>query len=163
MSIFKEYLRECITENKDIDLEEKHFGSVTFEDVCMVIHFITTTNKQIQLGTRIALKIYYADNMFRVHILLEKLGGSESLAILVAFAICKNGAREVTIHTKPGDTYTMSGEFIRVAKICGIYEYPVTKNLISKLCIKYEYSTEEGASYLGYYLGGQTKSARNCD
>lgn len=160
MSTFKEYIRECVAKNENICVKEEHFGSVTFEDVCMLIHIITTTHNQVVMDNDASAKINCADMVMNHHIQFDKLNYKESLAILAVIAICKvDYLYPIIMHTGADDIYHMSDEFVKVAKYCGVYDYPVTKNIISRFRINYEYSTEEADGYLDHYLNGQTKSA----
>lgn len=156
MSTFKEYIIECIEEYKDVSVELKHLDSVTFEDICMLIHLITTQDKEISSNSAsYCLPYLYNKNTM----LMCEAHNKEELLIL-KFLSCKymHKAKYIDLVLRK-EKYIMSPKFVEMARCCGVYHYHITKNIIS--IFKIIYDTEEANSYLEYYKGNHKKSARN--
>lgn len=46
MTIFKDYIKECVEDNKRILVNMNHLNSITFTDICTLIYLITTKTKK---------------------------------------------------------------------------------------------------------------------
>ena len=156
MSTFKEYIIECIEEYKDVSVELKHLDSVTFEDVCMLIHLVTTQNKKIFRSNDV---FHHLPHMNNTTVMMLDVHNKEEL-LLLKFLSCiyMQNAKCLDLYLHK-EKYIMSPKFVEMARCCGVYHYHITKNIIS--IFKIIYDTEEANSYLEYYKGNHKKSARN--
>lgn len=169
MALFKEYIRERILNNEDIVVGIEHLESVTFEDICIVIHYTTKMkNGCVKSTGEIKDHPYYVNMNGNGIIIRGNEKNFEELVILM-FAIRDEDfyAYPVSLHDTVNEdgynpVYNISQQFILNAKDWGIYDYPIVKRIIAAFNMDYEYSLEEADGYMEYYLHGiNTKSARN--
>lgn len=162
METFKEYIIRCIETDEDIFIKQKHIQSVTFTDICVLIHIIATMDKHVELSRDISkLYTFQASCYHDVYIGITQHTNNEELLLLYFMFRLNKVDDRVEITSAGNKIYHMSPKFIETAKLCGVYDYPMTRNMITLLGIVYEYNTEEAEAYLGHYIGHNQKSARN--
>lgn len=167
MSAFKEYLRKCVTNNSDIMIKSKHLDSVTFEDICMVIHHVEKNKRKIKLRDDAIIRKMHNNVRFNLRATIENGEKDEKLAILVFIAGLSGGYTHAIATIRPIDDsgvypkYEMSRDFVLAAKKCGTIEHDITKCVIVAFNIKYDQSFEEADQYMNHYLGFSTKSSRS--
>ena len=163
--MFREYIRECVINGTDITVEIEHLESVTFEDVCMIIHLVMTKGKKLMLSDATERQLDYATLVDNCTVWFDN-GMTEELAIIMFIVLCD------THYTHPIRTYLpvndeqgyakmyeMSPNFVLAARRCGVDDYMITKHIIAAFDIKYEHDTEEAEGYLNNrYLGPNLKN-----
>jgi len=170
MTSFKEYIQWCISQEKDtISVELGHLESVTFDDICVLIHLITTEDKKVFLSKEVKMDLCY-DGLDNSHIIeLKNTDNCEELAILEYFSVTPT-PYIYSVHLQKSNyingelmsttRYKMSPKFIQVAKKYKINNYPLTRQIISVYNIPYEYNTQRAKMWFSSYMN-MPKSARN--
>lgn len=163
MISIKEYIKECITYKTDIVIKSEHLSSITYVDICMIIHFIEKT-ENITVYSDDARIRRFRDDIYSGYVIMEK-PDDEKLCILAFISMdMYKYVRYIDLCGAVGQfgvrsRYEMSQKFIDAAILCGILGHGITINIISSFSMKYEISYEEADDYLNYYMGSQ-KSAR---
>jgi len=154
-------IRKCISEETDLFID--NFDDVTFEDICAIIHYITKTGKIIMANDGIRELPEYTSVMNNQMVVVR----SEELAIFMFLVI------HPVVFTAPITTlylpnengvhprYHMSARFVDAAKRCGVYDYPVTKHIITAFDIKYEVSYDESNSFIRHYMNPSKSAMTN--
>jgi len=162
MATFKDHIIKCIETNSDILVKDKHLQSVTFTDICVLIHLITTRDKSVELtGDAAYSHNYHISTFGKSRITITQNINNEELLIL--FSICKLplSAETYVVQTVNDEVYHMSPKFIEAARYCGVYNYLLSRYIIAAFDIEYEYNTDEAEAHLKHYMGHNKKSARN--
>lgn len=162
VSAFREQLRVCVIDGEDMLIKKEHLESITLEDVCMVIHLMTTSLPEfIRLCDEVKTMLTENHIFNRDIVSIDKLYNNENLVILITILSRDvNDFKPIMVHAGGSDFCNISNDFVTSAKKFGIYEYPITKRVINTFRMEYEYPTEESEGYFNDYLSGQKKSAR---
>ena len=168
---FREHIQQHI-DDKVIMVEMCHINSITFDDICILIHLITTQEIKVKLSQEV--KTYLCYDMFTDHssaMLIPDVSNGEELIVLLylpqpkfrylpTFNVDINYYLEQCDHYTYRPEYNMSDRFFLAAKKYGIIDYPITIRIIANYNIPVEYSTDETADKsLREYMNIQ-KSAR---
>jgi len=168
---FADYIRGQIADGQDIMVNNEYLRSITFVDICVLIHAMTTQNTKIHLPPIVArtLGIDAYTNSRRITVFGIENG--EELAILMYLVdeYHLGSATPVDLFWAGNENgefvcnpkYKMSNRFVLAAKDCGMYNHPIVKKIISNYDIDtQDYDPTEANIKFQEYMN-QPKSARN--
>lgn len=164
MGDFKQYIRNCVQTGVDIMIEMHHLSTVTFEDICMLIHITLIRDVMVWLSDDVRKHINY--NMIKdLNMLwIPDTHNKEELAILAylhgqvsisePICLCVNYDK-----SKPDTAvvHQISDKFIKVAERCGIISYHEVEEI--RKIYKIKSDTLGGAQYFAEYMFVGPKSA----
>lgn len=169
---FREHIQQHI-DDKVIMVEMCHINSITFDDICILIHLITTQEIKVKLSPEVKTHLDY--DMFTNHssaMLMPDVSNGEELIVLLYLPqpkfqylptfnveIMYYSYSEQCYNYMGNPKYNMSDRFFLAAKKYGIIGYPITIRIIANYNIPVEYSTDEAGKSLREYMNIQ-KSAR---
>lgn len=165
MSMFKDYLVECITAQCDVIVGVGHMETMTFEDICMLIYHVGDSQKQVFSTEELLPKLVRDDYLEGGVIYLEGIM-TEKLAILMSFILRKEGEQQFWVRLVNVDANTgelsehfMSRDIIEAADKCGMAYHLDIKHIQHRFRIREMTSMSD--YFENYCQQRQVKSARN--
>ena len=158
---FREYVMSCILNNVNMEIEMEHLPSITFTDICTLIHWVYISDCKLKFSD--AVRSYLNHPMFElincVH--MKNTENSEELAILLYLVDNNFGGRQYCIsvfdiNKKP---YKMSDAFIKEAKKYGIHNYDIFHRIVCSYNIQETPDTTQASISFREYMT-VPKSAR---
>jgi hypothetical protein len=155
MSSFKEYIKRCVADNNDILVEVEHLDSVTYDDICALIYFISGKSKKVELSKEVQKKLGYYGFDQSSEIIISNKKNYEELAILLYLScdphhVCYTPVYYIA-HGKRLQ-YKMSTDFIIIAESFALENYRLTRNIIASFEIGFEPDTNEAKACFDMYL-----------
>jgi len=138
MSNFKQHIQNCVIAECNISIEIAHLSSITFEDICMLVHLISAEKFNVVLSEEVKkhLKYNIFKNVEAIHML--DVPNKEELAILLY--LHDNSVFSPAIYDLYSDTskYYMSDKFLIYAKKTGVDNYLLTIAICKAYGIRYK-------------------------
>lgn len=165
---FKSYIQ---SKPDNILVEFDHLESVTFEDICTLIHLIVTQNKRVLLSDEVKEYLGYEAFSQGTSVELKKVENCEELLVLLyisdglyldqSFQVDifwdANQDGKGTYHPK----YKMSNKFLTAAWEYNILEYPCVKKIICNFDIfDGTLDTSDADETFDRYMGEAETAAR---
>lgn len=164
MSNFKEYLRECVRNKKQIIIEARHLNDITFENLCYALHHSYMISTYMSTSMEVSKHPLYESFRYRNNSGDEspiEINGENDEVLVILFMciwvahnappIYKNGIdQRPDIYKKLMSAAIATDTYMNSA---------VLQNLIG-LIDPVEYQSEEAGEFMKNYFNRQVKSAR---
>jgi hypothetical protein len=166
MESFREYIQQHV-DSQIILVEMWHLNTITFDDICILIHLITTQNMKVKFSEAVKLYLNYEEFTQNsvARIPADAKNGEELIILMYLPVLCYEFTYfvEISYYSKQHDDYVfqyqMSNKFTLAAKKYGILKYPGMIRIIANYNIPIEYSTDKANKCIREYMNIQ-KSAR---
>lgn len=145
MTLFKNHIKQCINNKKNINVEIGHLESITFDDICALIYLLSETKTKIILSDRVKTKLCIFENDY----FMPDVDNIEQLAILRYLSEPNQDNINVNRIHEP---HRMSTDFIILAECAAVDHYPITNDIIYKFKIGFEPDRESAKKCFHMYI-----------
>lgn len=161
MSAFRDYFLECIANNVDIRICKENVEGLTFEDVCMVIHYISTGPRDVILTKKIMTRGMVKRLRNRTICFNNEI--TEELAVLIVAINGCTSPNRIWLPLADGSGFhKMSRGFVDVAAGC----HMLLNSRVQAICKAFDIQHDASATadyFENYCCQKPVKSARKTD
>lgn len=159
MSAFRDYFLDCIANNVDIRICKENVEGLTFEDVCMVIHYMATGRRDVILTKTIMTRGMAKRLRNRTICFNDEM--TEELAVLIVAINGCTSYNHLQLPLMDGSGFhKMSRGFVDVAAGC----HMLLNSRVQAICKAFDLQYDAIATtdyFENYCQQRQVKSARN--
>jgi hypothetical protein len=151
MLSFREYIKQCVADDKDILVEVEHLDSVTYDDICALIYLISDKYKKVILSKNAKKKLNH--NNYDRHFLKLVLDykNCEELGILVYLSFDYHDILPILIY-RDDQLHKMSTDFVLYAESFAMQNYRMVMNIMASFDIRLEPDHEQAEKCFDIYL-----------